>query len=176
MRSYPLITKILLFVLVVIFIANHLGALPYTIAYPGVYSVGTFLAHFSHVSLFHLVSNVIGIIIVSPPLEQGLGKTKYLSLLVFLWLAQVYLLPQLTPSPVLGFSGILLGLLTFLAFRLWVRTRHLPHFTLGRDLLVLVGLNVVLPLFVPQISFVGHALGAALGIVAYGVEVLAERK
>lgn len=176
MDRFPPITKALLAINIVIFVANQFGALEYTVAFPGVYSVGTWLAHFSHADLFHLLSNVIGIVIVSPALERGLGGDNYLGLLGYLWLTQAAIMPWVMTSPTLGFSGILLGLLTFLAVRLWIRTRHMPSFTLGRDLLVLVGINVVLPLFVPQISFIGHAMGAVLGLLATGVVLVHERK
>ena len=176
MDRYPPITKALLAINVLIFVANQFGALEYTVAYPGVYTIGTWLAHFSHADLFHLLSNVIGIIIVSPSLEKGLGGQNYLALILFLWLSQASIMPWVMQNPTLGFSGILLGLLTFLAVRLWIRTKHVPGFTLGRDLLVLVAINIALPLFMPQISFVGHAMGAGLGLIAVGAVWLHERK
>ncbi len=176
MRDFPPITKALLIINVIIFIANQFGALPYTVSFPGIYSIGTLLAHFSHASLFHLGSNIIGIIIVSPMLEQDLRKKKYILLLLFLWLSQAAAIPFLINAPTLGFSGILLGLLTFFAIRLWVQTRNMSNFTLGRDLLFLVGINVALPLFVPQISFIGHALGALLGLIAATASLIPCRK
>ncbi len=175
MRDFPPITKILLAINILIFVANQFGALPFTIAFPGEYSLGTFLAHFSHAALFHLGSNIIGIVMVSPSLEQGLGAKKYLVLLLWLWLAQATIMPWVMTAPTLGFSGILLGLLTFLAIRLWIRTKHMPGATLGRDLLVLVGINVALPLFVPQISFIGHAIGALLGLIAISITEIIKR-
>ena len=175
MRDFPPITKILLAINVIIFIANQAGALPYTVAYPGIYSIGTFLAHFSHESLWHLASNVIGIVIVSPILEQNLGMKKYIGLIFFLWMAQVAILPQVLTAPTLGFSGILMGLFTYLAMYLWWLGKENPLQQLGRDLLILVGINIALPLMVPQISFMGHAIGALLGLFAISVSEILQR-
>lgn len=175
MRNFPPITKALLAINVIIFIANQVGALPYTVAYPGIYSIGTVLAHFSHASLWHLASNVIGIVIVSPILEQNLRAKKYIGLILFLWLAQVGILPQILTAPTLGFSGILMGLFTYLAMYLWWLEKTNPLRQLGRDLLVLVGINLALPLMVPQISFLGHAIGALLGLVAISINEIVKR-
>jgi rhomboid protease GluP len=176
MRDLPIVTKILLAINIVLFVANQFGALPYTISYPGTYSIGTLLSHFSHVSLMHLASNGIGIFIVSPALERMLGRTKYVFLLLFLWLAQAAILPQIITAPTLGFSGILMGLFTFLALELCWGNRYGPLRMMGRDLLVLVGINLALPLFIPQISFLGHAIGALLGLLAVNVTYLFHRR
>lgn len=175
MRELPIITKILLAINIVIFVANQFGALPYTVAYPGVYNIGTFLAHFSHSSLMHLASNGIGIFMVSPLLERMLGKRKYILLLLFLWLAQAMLLPQVLTAPTLGFSGILMGMFTYLAMSLWWLDHENPLRMFGRDLLVLVGINLALPLLIPQISFLGHAMGAILGLFAVSLVEIVNR-
>ena len=175
MRDLPLITKILLAINIVLFVANQFGALPYTIAMPGVYDIGTVLSQFSHKSLMHLASNGIGIFIVSPLLEKLLRPKRYLLLLLFLLVAQSALLPQIITAPTLGFSGILMGLFTYLALTLWWLDKNNPLQLFGRDLLVLVGLNLALPLLVPQISFLGHALGAILGLFAVSVTHLFSR-
>ncbi len=177
MRDLPPITKILLAINIIIFIANQFGALPYTVSYPGIYSIGTFLSHFSQASLWHLGSNIIGIVIVSPILEKNLGIKKYTGLLLFLWLAQVGILPHILTTPTLGFSGILMGLFTYLAMYLWWLEKENPARQVGRDLLVLVGINLALPLMIPQISFLGHAIGALLGLVAISMaEIIKRRK
>lgn len=156
--------------------ANQFGALPYTVAYPGIYNIGAFLSHFSHESLMHLASNGIGIFMVSPLLERLLGEKKYIFLLLFLWLAQVALLPQILTAPTLGFSGILMGLFTFLALKLWWLDKNNPLQRFGRDLLVLVAINIALPLLVPQISFLGHAMGAILGLFAVSFSEVLKRR
>lgn len=175
MRDLPLITKILLAINVIIFVANQFGALPYTIAVPGVYNIGTILSQFSQKSFMHLASNGIGIFIVSPLLEKLLRPKRYLFLLLFLLLAQSALLPQIITTPTLGFSGVLMGLFTYLAFTLWGLDKNNPLQLFGRDLLVLIGLNLALPLLIPQISFRGHALGAILGLFAVSVTYLFSR-
>jgi len=163
MRRYPPITTVLLAVNAAIFLANQFGALQWTISLPGVYGPGALLAHFSHASLMHLLMNVWGIVVISPSLEQLLGERKYATLLLWLWVAQAAILPQVQTAPTLGFSGILMGMLTFFALRL----RETAYRGVSRDLLVLVGLNLALPLMIPQISFAGHAIGVVLGGVAY---------
>lgn len=156
--------------------ANQFGALQYTVAYPGIYSLGTFLSHFSHASFMHLASNGIGIFMISPILEQMFGAKKYVVFILFLWLAQVAILPPILTAPTLGFSGILMGMFTYLALKLWWLGPQNPLRMFGRDLLVLVGINLVLPLLMPQISFLGHAIGALLGIfVASLLEIFHKR-
>lgn len=163
MRRYPPITTALLAVNATIFLANQFGALLWTVSLPGVYGPGALLAHFSHASLMHLLMNCWGIFIISPSLEQMLGRQRYLTLLLWLWVAQAAILPQVQTAPTLGFSGMLMGMLTFFALRL----RETAYRGASRELLILVGINLALPLMMPQISFIGHAAGALLGGVAY---------
>lgn len=163
MRKFPPITTALFVVNGVIFLANQVGALPYTVSMPGMYGPGAILANFSHVSFMHLLMNGWGIMVISPALEQMLGQRRYATLLLWLCVALAAGMPQIQSAPTLGFSGMLMGILTFFALRL----RETAYRSAGRDLLVLVGINLALPLMVPGISFAGHALGAVLGGVAY---------
>jgi membrane associated rhomboid family serine protease len=117
---------------------------------------------FLHVSILHIASNMLALIIIGPPLERVLGRWRF---------AAVYLLGALGGSaliylsgspiqPVVGASGAIFGL--FAAALLMARR-------LGLDLQWLIGvivLNFVLTFSVADISKLGHIGGFLTGGLA----------
>ncbi|MFC6286998.1 rhomboid family intramembrane serine protease [Nocardioides sp. GCM10027113] len=116
---------------------------------------------FTHVELWHIGFNMLALWILAPQLEQAVGRARFLALyflsalsgstLVY-WLAA----PQ---GSTLGASGAVFGLLGALLV--------LAHKVRGdvRGLLLWLGLNAVITVMVPNISWQGH-LGGFLGGLA----------
>ncbi|MBT3348880.1 rhomboid family intramembrane serine protease [bacterium] len=167
LRGAPISTA-LLAINGVIFFANQFGALPWTVSFPGIFSSGTVLAHFSHFSFLHLAMNAYGIFLFSPILEKMFGRARYIFFLLFLWIFLSVAMPFFQTAPTLGFSGMMLGMMSALALILFFKTQknatH-PLRQFAKSLAVLLVINLALPFFLPQISFAGHAVGAVGGLI-----------
>jgi membrane associated rhomboid family serine protease len=134
---------------------------PYAIKHHGRY-YDLITSAFLHVSLLHIASNMLALILIGPALEQLLGWWRF---------AAVYLLAALGGSaavyafgdqftPTVGASGAIFGL--FGACLVMVRR-------LGLDLQWLVGiiiLNFVLTFSITGISKLGHIGGFVTGVLA----------
>lgn len=116
---------------------------------------------FLHVSLLHIASNMIALVIIGPPLEQLLGRWRF---------AVVYLLSALGGSVAIyvfgqpfgytvGASGAVFGL--FGACLVLVRKLGLdPQWLIG-----IIVLNFVLTFSIPGISKLGHIGGFVTGVL-----------
>jgi membrane associated rhomboid family serine protease len=117
---------------------------------------------FLHVSLLHILSNMVALIFIGPALEQLLGRWRFASVYLVSGLggsAAIYAFGnELTPT--VGASGAIFGL--FGACLVLVRK-------LGLDLqwlLSIVVLNFVLTFSIHNISKLGHVGGFVTGILA----------
>ncbi|WP_341242038.1 rhomboid family intramembrane serine protease [uncultured Nocardioides sp.] len=113
---------------------------------------------FTHVQLMHLGFNMLALYIIGPQLEAVLGRARFLALyltsllagsVVVLWFANQY-------GATVGASGAIYGL--FAALLVVARKIGADM----RQLVILVGINVVITFAVPNISWQGH-LGGFLG-------------
>jgi membrane associated rhomboid family serine protease len=119
-------------------------------------------AAFLHVSLLHIASNMLALVVIGPPLEQLLGRWRFAALYLLSALggsAAIYAFGnELTPT--VGASGAIFGLFgaCLVLFR-----------KLGLDpqwLLIIVALNFVLTFSIHGISRLGHIGGFITGILA----------
>jgi membrane associated rhomboid family serine protease len=164
-----LITKILLGVNLAVFligqaapqVVEHLVRWPYGIAVEGEwYRMVTSI--FSHVEIRHIALNMLTLWLVGGPLEEALGRARYLTLYLVSGLAGSalgYLL--MAPNSVaLGASGSIFGLFGALLV-LQRRLRRDP-----RPMLVLLALNLAMP-FLPgtSIGWQAHLGGLVAGSV-----------
>jgi membrane associated rhomboid family serine protease len=105
---------------------------------------------------------------ISPFVERRIPGMRYGALIFALWMLTVGVTFPFMHYPTLGFSGIMLGLLTF-TIGLY---RHQREF--AKTLLGWLGINIAIGLL-PQISFVGHLGGAFAGALLFGLYFLAEK-
>lgn len=118
---------------------------------------------FLHSSLLHIGFNMYALWILGNPLEQMLGRTRFvLAYLSGLFGGSAAVLAFDWAAPTLGASGAVLGLGGALAAALWSRGINITQTSLGWVL----GLNLALPLLVGRISFWGHAGGILAGFAA----------
>lgn len=140
----------------------NLGLLEPFISYGGQLNLSAWLAHFSHVSLLHLVSNLLIVILMGMMLERYVGWWRYLLMVLLVWNLSVLGLCFFNPGAVLGFSGIGMGLMV-LAYFYWQDVAQMAQM-IG----VLVMLNLAFG-FMPGVSWQGHAIGAISGLAVYGL-------
>lgn len=139
-----------------------LNIIPPFVSVGGVLNASAWLAHFSHVSLIHLASNLLIIIFMGMSLERYVGWWRYTLMLLLVWNLSVLGLFFFNPGALLGFSGIGMGLMV-IAYFYWQKVPQMAQL-IG----ILIVLNLVFGLM-PGISWQGHAVGAISGLIVYGL-------
>jgi membrane associated rhomboid family serine protease len=128
-------------------------------------------AAFLHIGPFHLLLNMLAVLVFGSELERQLGRWRFLS---------VYLLSALGGAasiqlfgnplqPVAGASTAIYGLLGSLGVLMIVRRQDL------RGLLTLLAINVVIS-FLPGVSLLGHLGGLVAGAAATAIVVATRRR
>ncbi len=166
---FPVTSSIVL-LNIAMFLLVQLGVLfpTYYVSFPGNWTVGTFLAHISHVEIFHIFINMFVLVQLGPLLEERLGSYGMAVSSIGIWLLSVFLMVPFLDAPTLGYSGILMGQLALL-FMLFY---HVPHIRTQLGFWLL--LNVMIGL-VPGISFIGHGAGAVSGFAVFWLLQFTER-
>lgn len=127
---------------------------------------------FTHIQFFHLALNMLALYMFGPPLEQILGRIRFLTL---------YFVSGITGSAgvmlfshenglTVGASGAIFGLLGAMA---------VVAFKTGgafQDLLTLLGLNLLITFTIPNISWQGHLGGLVGGVLVAAAMVYAPRQ
>ena len=123
-------------------------------------------AGFLHADIAHIMFNMLALYILGPHLEREVGSAAFASLYLASLLAGGAAFFLLNPDGVaVGASGAIFGL-----FGAWLaiafRNRHTAWGRSGfNQLLVLLGINLALPLFIPRIAWEAHLGGLVAGVV-----------
>lgn len=130
-------------------------------------------AGFLHADIAHVLFNMMALYILGPHLEREVGSAPFASLYFASMLAGGSAFFLLNPDGVaVGASGAIFGL-----FGAWLavafRNRHTAWGRAGlNQLLLLLGINLALPLFIPRIAWEAHLGGLLAGIVIAGLWTL----
>jgi membrane associated rhomboid family serine protease len=124
-------------------------------------------AMFLHASLLHIGFNMYALWVIGTPIEQYLGKARYLGLYFVSGLAGAAgALLQSPFVPVLGASGAIFGILGAMMILEWQVTGRLAG-----QAAALVAINLGISFVIPNISWGGHVgglIGGILIMLAYG--------
>ena len=117
---------------------------------------------FLHGGLIHVGFNAYLLFAIGPELERGIGSHRF-AILYFgaLFGASLTVMLLGWRQPTLGASGAVLGIAAAMAMIMWSRGVNL----LQTPTFGLVLLNLLLPLLVPGISFLGHLGGVVTGCI-----------
>lgn len=121
-------------------------------------------AGFLHADLAHILFNMWALYILGPQLERSVGSAAFASLYLAALLSGGAAFFLLTPEgQAVGASGAIFGL-----FGAWLviayRNRRSAWGRAGfNQLLVLLGINLALPLFIPRIAWQAHLGGLLAG-------------
>lgn len=128
---------------------------------------------FTHAEVLHLATNMIALFFLGPPLEQVLGRARFLAVYLISALAGSAAVMWLAPpdSAALGASGAIFGLLGALFV---VARRSGGNYQL---ILIWLGINVVITVIGGAgISWQGHLGGLLGGLACAAVLVLPPRE
>jgi membrane associated rhomboid family serine protease len=127
-------------------------------------------AAFLHAGLTHLLFNMWALYVLGVELERRVGALPYTALYLAAALSGGAAYQLVGGSiPVVGASGAIFGLFGSWIVVAW-RARGSAAGRAGlRQMLVLLGINLALPLFIPGIAWQAHLGGFAAGVVVTGL-------
>jgi membrane associated rhomboid family serine protease len=118
-------------------------------------------ATFLHASVIHIGFNMFALYFIGTPVEQYLGKARYLGLYMVSGLAgSAGGLLQSPHTPILGASGAIFGILGALLILEWQVTGRLAG-----NAMTWIVINLAISFAIPNISWGGHVGGLIGGIL-----------
>jgi membrane associated rhomboid family serine protease len=118
-------------------------------------------AMFLHEDLLHIGFNMFALYLIGTPVEQYLGRARYLGLYFVSGLAgSAGALLQTPTTPVLGASGAIFGILGAMLILEWQVTGRLAG-----NAMTWIVINLVISFAIPNISWGGHVGGLIGGIL-----------
>jgi len=119
---------------------------------------------FLHWNLYHLFSNMLALYILGPHIEALFGRGKFLALYLFAGYLGNVLSFTFSDSVAAGASGAIFGIMGAHLY-LFLRNREVYNRLFGRDILMLIALNIGISIYDQRIDLWGHAGGLLGGIV-----------
>ncbi|HVP76166.1 MAG TPA: rhomboid family intramembrane serine protease [Gaiellaceae bacterium] len=116
---------------------------------------------FLHASVIHIGFNMLALWWIGAPVEQYLGRARYLALYFVAGLAGSAGALLQTPGVTVGASGAIFGILGAMLILEWQATGRL-----GGQAMTLIVINLAIGFAVPGISWGGHVGGLIGGILA----------
>jgi membrane associated rhomboid family serine protease len=132
-------------------------------------------SQFIHFGALHLFCNMVGLLVMGPPVENMIGSARMavsyllsgsagmaLALLLHVWMH-----PDRVTMTVGASAGVfgLVGVQAALALRLFLRTGTVGARVQLSQLALIVGLQAVVDFLIPQMSSAAHLGGAACGFI-----------
>jgi membrane associated rhomboid family serine protease len=126
-----------------------------------------FTSAFLHASVLHIAFNMFALWVIGRPVEQYLGRSRYIGLYLVSGLAGgAGAVIQAPFQPVVGASGAIFGILGAMLIIEWQLTGRLAG-----NAMSLIVINLLISFAIPGISWGGHLgglVGGILIILAYG--------
>ncbi|HET7573424.1 MAG TPA: rhomboid family intramembrane serine protease [Gaiellaceae bacterium] len=118
-------------------------------------------AMFLHASILHIAFNMFALWVIGAPIEQYLGRARYVGLYFVSGLAgSAGALLQTPLTPVLGASGAIFGILGAMMIVEWQATGRLAG-----NALTWIVINLAISFAIPNVSWGGHVGGLIGGIL-----------
>ncbi|MCP8616862.1 rhomboid family intramembrane serine protease [Salirhabdus salicampi] len=134
-----------------------------------------FSSMFLHIGFIHIMMNMLALFYLGTTVERMYGKTKFLIIYFLAGTVGGLASFAFNSSVAAGASGALFGLFGALLF-FGVTNKKVFFQTMGKELLFIIGLNVILGLSVPNIDNGAHMGGLVGGFIASAIVQLPKRK
>ncbi|PLR77298.1 rhomboid family intramembrane serine protease [Bacillus sp. V3-13] len=174
-RFYPVITFILI-LHAVLYLLTALPLFPRILLFEKLAGVNLFIAEgqwwrlftpmFMHAGFAHVLFNSFSLVLFGPPLEQMLGKIKFILLYTvsgILANIATFILMPLTYTHV-GSSGAIFGLFGFYLAMITFR-RHMLSQQNAQIILTISIIGIVMTFFQPNINITAHLFGLIAGFL-----------
>ncbi|EQB35965.1 hypothetical protein M948_13095 [Virgibacillus sp. CM-4] len=123
---------------------------------------------FLHIGFLHLAMNMIAVYYLGALVERIFGSWRFLVIYFLAGIGGGIASFAFSPSIAAGASGALFGLFGALLF-FGLHNRRIFFQTMGTNVLILIGINVVFGLVVPQIDNGAHLGGLVAGFIASAI-------
>lgn len=130
---------------------------------------------FLHIGVFHLFMNMLALYYLGTAVERIYGSLRFLIIYFLAGIGGGIVSFAFSVSVSAGASGALFGLFGALLF-FGVVHKKLFLQTMGRGLLLVVGINIVFGFLVPQIDMGAHLGGLIFGFIASAIVHLPKNK
>ena len=130
---------------------------------------------FLHIGFIHLAMNTLALFYLGSDVERIFGRLRFLWIYIFSGFAGCVASFVFSSNLSAGASGAIFGCFGALLF-LGVSNPKLFFRTMGMNVIVLIGINLVFGFTVPGIDNAGHLGGLAGGFLATGIVHLPGRK
>ncbi|KQO81505.1 hypothetical protein ASF17_09995 [Frigoribacterium sp. Leaf263] len=152
-------TSVLVYLLQVVLGSSFTSLLSFSAPFEIVQPWRLVTSLFAHAGVFHLLFNMYALFIFGGQLERTLGRGRFAALYAISGVGGAAAVSLIAPvSSVIGASGAIFGLMA--AF--FVIARSLGGSN-GVQLLVLVGINLVIGIVLPNVSWQAHLGGLVAG-------------
>ncbi|MBE3595316.1 MAG: rhomboid family intramembrane serine protease [Candidatus Carbobacillus altaicus] len=121
---------------------------------------------FVHNGWMHFLFNMFMMYLIAPPLEQRLGRSRYLLLWLWLIFSTALGLYALRAGAAVGASGVDYGFLGLYLYYMWRGPRWLDRQS-ESVILAFIVLGAISTLIIPGVSIAGH-LGGFVGGLLFG--------
>lgn len=123
---------------------------------------------FLHIGLFHFISNMLFLYYFGSLAEKIYGSFRFFFIYMFAGIGGSVASFAFVLNLSAGASGALYGLFgAFIYFGLF--HKRIFFQTIGRDILMLLGINIVLGFVLPQLDVTAHMGGLVAGFIAAGI-------
>lgn len=130
---------------------------------------------FLHIGFFHLLMNMIAVYYLGTLVERIYGSWRFIVIYFLAGIGGGLASFTFTTNVSAGASGALFGLFGALLF-FGLIYKHLFFKTIGMNLLVLIAINIVFGLTVPQIDNSAHIGGLVAGFIAAAIVYLPKKR
>lgn len=168
--SKTVVTNSIVFLSVVLYLLSFIMPnLTYYLGYIPFYAQSSYYTVFTsavmHSGFFHILCNMMILLVVGQEIERYIGSVKMFALSAISAIGacalinlETLIFPSTVYSVTVGASGIIYGLLG--AILVSLKRTNIST----KSILVLLGINLIMSLITPSISFMGHLGGFLFGL------------
>lgn len=130
---------------------------------------------FLHIGLLHIFMNMLALYYLGTPVEKIYGSTRFLIIYMLAGIGGGLASFAFTSNVSAGASGALFGLFGALLF-FGIMNQKLFFQTMGKGIIVIIGINLVFGFLVPQVDNSAHIGGLITGFIASIIVFLPRKK
>lgn len=134
-----------------------------------------FTSMFLHIGFLHLLMNMFALYYLGTAVEQIFGSVRFLIIYLLAGLGGSLASFAFTVNVSAGASGAIFGLFGALLF-FGLNHKQVFFQTMGKNILFMIGLNIVFGLVVPQIDHSAHLGGLVMGFLASALVSLPKKR
>lgn len=130
---------------------------------------------FLHIGFFHLLMNMIALYYLGMAVERMFGTKRFAFIYFLSGIGASVASFSFTQSVSAGASGAIFGLFGSLLF-FGLNHKRLFSQTMGKNIIIVIGINVLIGVFVPQIDQAAHLGGLVFGFIASIIVQMPKKK